>query len=96
MTWCITYFTNMQGSRLQVRLLESYLMRPYGFFLVRNSSDLGKNILSEVNRVTSGVIMTSIQVLSRIIIVLFLFSLLIFVNPIIAISAAISLGVYML
>ncbi|SVC10588.1 uncharacterized protein METZ01_LOCUS263442, partial [marine metagenome] len=26
MTWCITYFTNRQGSRLSVRLLESYLM----------------------------------------------------------------------
>ena len=89
MTWCITYFTNMQGSRLSVRLLESYLMRPYGFFLLRNSSDLGKNILSEVNRVTGGVIMTSLQVLSKIIIVLFLFCLLILVNPIIAIAAAI-------
>ena len=92
MTWCITYFTNMQGSRLAVRLLENYLMQPYSFFLVRNSSDLGKNILSEVQRVTGGVIMRSLQVLSKIIIVLSLFCLLIFVNPIIAISAAIFLG----
>ena len=36
MTWCITYFINMQGSRLAVRLLENYLMQPYNFFLVRN------------------------------------------------------------
>ena len=92
MTWCITHFTNMQGSRLSVRLLESYLMQPYSFFLHRNSSDLGKNILSEVQRVTKGVTMTSLQVLSKITIVLFLFCLLIVVNPIIAISAAIFLG----
>jgi len=92
MTWRITYFTNMQGSRLSVRLLESYLMRPYGFFLLRSSSDLGKNILTEVSRVTSGVIMQSLQIVSKIIIVLFLFGLLVFVNPIIAISAALLLG----
>ena len=67
-------------------------MQPYGFFLVRNTSDLGKNILTEVGRVTSGVIMKSLQVLSKIIVVLFLFLLLIIVNPIIAISSAIFLG----
>ena len=92
MTWAITYFTNMQAARLSVRLLESYLMQPYSFFLLRSSSDLGKNVLREVGRVTNGVIMQSLQVASKIIIVLFLFSLLIFVNPIIAISAAILLG----
>jgi len=92
MTWCITYFINMQGSRLAVRLLENYLMQPYNFFLVRNTSDLGKNILFEVHRATRGVVMQSLIILSKIIIVLFLFLLLIFVNPIIAFSAAIFLG----
>ena len=92
MTWCITYFTNMQGSRLAVRLLENYLMQPYSFFLVRNSSDLGKNIIFEVHRVTRGVIMQSLVVFSKIIIVLFMFVLLIYVNPLIAFSATILLG----
>ena len=92
MTWCITYFINMQGSRLAVRLLENYLMQPYNFFLVRNTSDLGKNIIFEVHRATRGVVMQSLIILSKIIIVLFLFLLLIFVNPIIAFSAAIFLG----
>lgn len=92
MTWCIAYFTNAQGSRLAVRLLKNYLMRPYSFFLDRNTSDLGNNILFEVHRVTRGVFMQSVIVLSKIIVVFFLFSVLIFVDPMIAFSAAIFLG----
>ena len=76
MTSTITYFSNMQCYRLQVRLLENYLMQRYSFFLTKNPSDLGKNILVEVSRVTSGFIMQLLLVLSKIIIALFLFSLL--------------------
>ena len=92
MTWIITYFTNMQGCRLSVRLLENYLGRPYGFFLIRNTSELGKNILVEVERVTVGIFMQSLLILSKIVVVLFIFLLLIFVNPLIAITSTIFLG----
>ena len=88
----ITYFSCMQTSRLQIRLLENYLMKPYSFFLDRNTSDLGKNILVEVNRVTTGYIMQLLQVFSKIIIALFLFSLLLFVNPTVAITVIVVLG----
>ena len=88
----ITYFSRMLQYRLQVRLLENYLMQPYSFFLDRNTSDLGKNILVEVGRVTSGFIMQLLLVLSKIIIALFLFSLLLFVNPIVAITVTMILG----
>jgi len=92
MVWIITYFTNMQGCRLSVRLLENYLQRPYGFFLIRNSSELGKNVLTEVERVTTGIFMQSLLILSKIVVALFLFLLLLFVNPIIAIILVIFLG----
>ena len=74
MTSVITYFSNMLTSRLQIRLLENYLMQPYSFFLDRNTSDLGKNILLEVPRVTNGFIMQLLLGMSKIIIALFLFS----------------------
>ena len=92
MTSAITYFSSMLTSRLQIRLLENYLMQPYSFFLDRNTSDLGKNILVEVGRVTSGFIMQLLLVLSKIIIALFLFSLLLFVNPTVAITVTVVLG----
>ena len=92
MTSVITYFSSMLTSRLQIRLLENYLMQPYSFFLDRNTSDLGKNILVEVGRVTSGFIMQLLLVLSKIIIALFLFSLLLFINPVVAITVIVVLG----
>ena len=92
MTWAITKFTNMQGHRLAVRLLENYLMQPYSFFLIRNTSDLGKNVLTEASRVTGGFVMQSLNVLSRLMVALYLFILLIYVNPIIALSAITFLG----
>jgi len=92
MTSVITYFSSMMCYRLQVRLLENYLMRPYSFFLDRNTSDLGKNILVEISRVANGFIMQLLLVLSKIIIAIFLFSLLLFINPVVAITATIVLG----
>jgi len=92
MLWCITYFSQHQEHRLSVRLIDSYLSRPYSFFLLRNSSDLSQNILVEVGRVTSGVFMASLQGLSKIVIVIYLLALLIYVNPMIAFSSALFLG----
>jgi len=92
MTWVITYFTKKQESRLSVRLLNNYLMQPYGFFLLRNSSDLGKNVLSEVQGVTGGFVMQSLMIASKIIVSVFLFIMLVIVDPYIAFIASIFLG----
>jgi len=92
MIWFITYFSQMMNYRLSVRLLELYLSQPYDFFLTRNSSDLTQTILIEVGRATSGVIMQSLQGLSKLMIVIYLIALLIYVNPMIAFSAALFLG----
>jgi len=88
----IAYFTASIAHRLQVRLLEKYLMQPYSFFLARNTSDLGKNVLHEVSRVTNGFIMQLLIVTSKIIITFFLFSLLLFVNALVAITVTVVLG----
>ena len=49
----ITYlqlrFVNLTGYNISKRLIEGYLNQPYSWYLNRNSADLGKNILSEVN-----------------------------------------------
>ena len=92
MIWFITYFSQMMNYRLSLRLLEHYLSQPYDFFLTRNSSDLSQTILAEVGRVTMGVIMQSLQGLSKILIVIYLIALLIYVNPMIAFSSALFLG----
>ena len=68
----ITYFASMLTYRIQIRLLENYLMQPYSFFLGRNTSDLGKNILYEVPRVANGFIMQLLLVVSKIMLKIFI------------------------
>ena len=48
-TYMINRFVFMREYSLGKRLLQSYLCRPYVWFLNKNSSDLGKTILSEVS-----------------------------------------------
>jgi len=91
MNWVNIKFSNMLAYRLSVRMLEKYLNQNYEFFLNRNSSDLTKNILAEVTRVTS-VITQLILIFSKSIIAINLIALLVYVNPTIAILTAIVMG----
>ena len=92
MTWKITHFTQFQASRLSTQLLRQYLMQPYSFFLNKNTSELGKNILNEVSRAVGGVVLQALLVLSKVIITVFLFILLLLLDPVIAVISLIILG----
>lgn len=92
MNWCMTFFSAMQGHRLSERLLRQYLSQPYIFFLNRNTADLGKNILSEVNRIIGGVILPAMLSLSKVVIALFLLALLLVIDPFLAIRVILILG----
>ncbi len=64
-TWLLMRFSWNTYHTLSERLLISYLYKPYTFFLNRNTSELGKNILSEVSEVVRGVLVPSMQLLAR-------------------------------
>ena len=89
--WKITYFTQNLLHRLQARLLEQYLAQPYGFYLNRNTSELGKNILNEVSAVINGVVHQALIGLTKIFIVIFIVGLLLYIDPIVAITTTIVL-----
>jgi ATP-binding cassette, subfamily B, bacterial PglK len=74
------------------RLLYSYLTRPYTYFLNQNTSVLGKNILQEVSQFTHHVLRPCTQILSRIVVVLFVLVLLLLVDPLLAVVIASILG----
>jgi ABC-type multidrug transport system fused ATPase/permease subunit len=74
------------------KLLGSYLDRPYTFFLNRNSTELSKNVLSEINQVTTGVILPLLQAVARLLVLIALFSLLLFVNYVVAIATVLLFG----
>jgi len=97
MNWWVTYFSNMQGYRLSERLLAKYLSQPYLFFLNRNTSDLSKNVLTEINRIIAGVVLPGMLVLAKAIVTIFLLMLIVAIDPSVAIFMAITLaGCYLL
>jgi ABC-type multidrug transport system fused ATPase/permease subunit len=52
-TYQIARFSSLQDYMLSSRLIASYLHQPYEWFLNRNSSELGKTVLTEVGQVVS-------------------------------------------
>ncbi len=48
------HFTMMLEYSIGRRLIKAYLAQPYSWFLQKNSAELGKNILSQVNFVITG------------------------------------------
>ena len=74
------------------RLVEGYLNQPYSWFLNRHSADLGKTVLSEVRTVVSNGISPLINLIANIVVAIVLLSLLIFVDPKLAIIAGLVLG----
>ena len=91
-TWLMLRFSNMRGHSLSERLLANYLGEPYVFFLNHNTSELIKNIFSEVGRVISGVLMPLMITLTKLVSVLFILMLLVLVNPMLALIVIITLG----
>ena len=79
--WWITRFVQFQSYRLSKKIFSNYLSQSYVFFLNRNSSELSKNVLTEVNRIIIGVIYPMLLAIARIAIVLFIATLLLYVNP---------------
>ena len=91
--WGVARFTNMRNYSISRRLLSRYLYQPYAFYLNKNTSELAKNIISEVSSVTSGVLIPLMQIISSGIIALFIFAMLLAVEPLLALSVMVILGV---
>lgn len=68
-SWGLLRFSWMRNHTLASRLLDVYLRQPYVFFLEKNSAELGKNILSEVGSVVTGVIIQGLQLSARLVVV---------------------------
>lgn len=90
--WAIARYSYRRSYALSSRLLRGYLDRPYSFFLNRHSADLGKTILSEVHQVVSGALMPGLKLIANTIVALLLISLVIAVDPLVALSAVAVLG----
>lgn len=90
--WLISRYTWQVHGRLSTELLASYLLSPYTLFLDRNTSDLRKNVLQEVERFTGNVIGPMLSLCAFGITILFLVGFLFWLNPIFAGLSVIFLG----
>jgi ABC-type multidrug transport system fused ATPase/permease subunit len=90
--YALTRYSRMREYSIGKRLLTSYLHRPYDWFLNQNSADLGKNILSEVERVTNGVLVPALRVLAFGTIVTMMAFLLVITEPLAALGGVVIVG----
>lgn len=79
--WLLQRFSHALGHTLSARLFSHYLMQPYPFFVDRHSADLAKNILSETDRVTHGLLVPASLLLARCVSIASVLGLLILADP---------------
>jgi ATP-binding cassette subfamily C protein len=91
-TW-LQYKTSWSVShQVSVRLLKAYLARPYEYFLNRNTTEFTAFIIGETTHLTNGVILPIIEVFSRGLVSIVIFSLLLWVDVKIALVMFGALG----
>ncbi len=79
---------------LSKRLTERYIYQPYSWFLNRNSSILGKTILSETGNVISRGLSPTLSLITNILVALALFVLLVYVNPTLTLIVALTVSLF--
>ena len=87
-------FVEMTQFSLCKRLVEKYILQSYSWFLSRNSADIGKNILSEVGQIIGGGIEPIIDLIARSLIIFLLTTLLILIDPKLALIVGISISLF--
>jgi ATP-binding cassette, subfamily B, bacterial PglK len=85
-------FTLMREYSIGRRLIKGYLHQPYTWFLNRNASDLGKNILSEVQMVVRDGMMPLMNLIAQSFIVVAILIMLLLVDSKLALTVFIVLG----
>lgn len=91
-TWRLLRFSWMRNHTLSSRLLGMYLGQPYEFFLAKNSAELGKNILTEVQAVVTGVIVQGVQLAARFVVIVAVSITLFIVDPVMAAGVLVVFG----
>lgn len=91
-TYAMNRFTHMRRYSLGTRLLQVYLRQPYEFFLNRNSANLSKSVLSEVDEVVNKVLKPGMELIAFGMITLVLVAFLVVLDPLLAMMVALIIG----
>ena len=91
-TYAQIRFIQMRGYSIGKRLFEGYIKQPYHWFLNHHSSDLGKNILSEIGQVVGGGINPLIELIAKGAVAITIIILLIITDPKLALIVGFTLS----
>ncbi|MHA3098252.1 ABC transporter ATP-binding protein [Acinetobacter brisouii] len=86
--YSLNRFSSLQRHYFSSRLLSIYLKQNYSFFIQRNSADLTKILLNDVDQVVWGILKPLLIILSYGLIVIAMIILLIFYDPLMAFTIA--------
>lgn len=92
-TYAQIRFSLMREYSIGKRLVELYLNQPYSWFLTRNSADLGKSIVSDVQTVINSGLMPLMTIIAQSTVAIALLILLLVVDPLLALSVGVVLGI---
>jgi ABC-type bacteriocin/lantibiotic exporters, contain an N-terminal double-glycine peptidase domain len=91
-TWAKLRLIWSLNHQISMRLLERYLYRPYSYFLSRNTADLSKTLLSEVQQLTQQMIQPVILAIGRAVVALGIVIVLIATSPALAFIVTVVVG----
>lgn len=91
-SYALIRFSTMRGYTVSTRLLSAYLSQPYPWFLDRNSAELGKNVLNEVDGLVARVIQPCLRLLASSLMVAAILVFLVMVDPLVTLFSALVLG----
>lgn len=90
--WVQVRFSQKRNHTWSCRLVDMYLHRPYEWFIGQHSGNLGASVLAEVNRTVNEALFPALQLISQILVAVLLILLLLAVDPLLAVSVALVLG----
>lgn len=88
----VNRFAQMRNYTLGARLLETYLRRPYAYFLSRHSSDISKELLQEISILITQIYQPMAVIVAQSATLTVLIVLLVLVNPMTAFAGVVVLG----
>ncbi len=90
--YATTRFSMMRGYTVSTRLLSAYLSQPYTWFLNRNSAELGKNVLIEVDGLVARVFQPCLRLVANGLLVTAILVFLLLVDPLVTLFSGGVLG----
>lgn len=91
-TYLLVRFSFMREFSIGHRLVHAYLHQPYHWYLSRNSSDVGKNVLSEVSTIVASGILPIMTVITQSVVATALVVTLLVIDYTVALTAISILG----